>query len=132
MHACLVLLPASSILLWCTGGLLYGVLLHGVDLCNSLSGFLLNPDQQENSQIRVDLLPCPAAAVSSALTQSTTQALFNLTRAANTIIEGSVLSSLLVGYALKRGADSECVLQISTAFQRWQPLETHLCFAKHS
>lgn len=88
MHGCLVLLPVTSLLLWCTGALLYGVLLNGTDLCNGLSVFLLNPAQQQRSQIRVDLFPCPSADVSLAMKLSTTQALFNLTRAANTIIEG--------------------------------------------
>lgn len=90
MHGCLVLLPVSSLLLWCTGGLLYGVLLHGVDLCSGLSSFLLNPSTQQSSQIRVDLFPCPAAEISFALRQSATQTLFNMTRAVNTIIQGSV------------------------------------------
>lgn len=94
MHGGLLLLPVSSILLWLSGGLVYGALLNSTDVCNGLANFLSRPAQQPSSQIRVDLLPCHAAKVSLELRQSTTQALFNMTIAVNTIIEGSVL----IGY----------------------------------
>jgi hypothetical protein len=96
MNGCLVLLPVSNVLVWCTGALLYGALLNNLDLCNGLSVFLLNPAQQPNSQIKVDLFPCPTSYESSALRLSATQALLNMTSAANKRITGSLESSLLI------------------------------------
>jgi hypothetical protein len=89
MNGSLILLPASMVLLWSTGAVLYGLVLNSADVCDALRLFLKQSmTAQKDSQIRRDLFPCPSEIVAENIMQGSIQAQLNMTLTINELIQG--------------------------------------------